>query len=37
LAGGTAAMQLKKIFPDVVIDGYEIDPDIIDAAKKHMD
>lgn len=36
LAGGTAAMQLKKIFPDVVIDGYEIDPDIIDAAKKHM-
>ena len=36
LAGGTAAMQLKQIFPNVFIDGYEIDPDIIDAARKHM-
>jgi len=31
LAGGTSALQVKKVFPQAVVDGYEIDPYIVQA------
>jgi len=34
MAGGTSAIQLQNIFPEAHIDGFEIDPAIIDAGKR---
>lgn len=36
-AGGTAARQLVKVFPDVRIDGFEIDGEVINAAHRFFD
>lgn len=36
LAGGTSARQLIQVFPEVSIDGYEIDPEVIETAKNYM-
>lgn len=36
LAGGTSALQAKKVFPNAIIDGYEIDPDIIQAGFEYF-
>ncbi len=36
LAGGTSAKQLLKVFPNAVIDGFEIDPEVVKVAKKYF-
>ncbi|NMA12826.1 MAG: fused MFS/spermidine synthase [Chloroflexi bacterium] len=36
-AGGTAARQLVKVFPEVGIDGFEIDGEVVDAAHRFFD
>lgn len=36
-AGGTAARQLVKVFPEVRIDGFEIDAVVVDAAHRFFD
>jgi spermidine synthase len=37
LAAGTAARQATKVFGDIPIDGYEIDPKIIEVGQKYFD
>lgn len=37
LAAGTTAHQAFKVFPEIAIDGIEIDPDIIAAGRKYFD
>jgi spermidine synthase len=37
LAAGTTARQASIAFPDIQIDGYEIDPIIVDVGKKYFD
>jgi predicted membrane-bound spermidine synthase len=37
LAAGTTAHQAFKVYPDIEIDGIEIDPDIVDAGRKFFD
>lgn len=37
LAGGTIARQYTYIYPDVIIDGVEIDPDILDVGARFFD
>ncbi len=37
LAAGTSAHQAAAIFPDVMIDGWEIDPKIVEAGRKYFD
>jgi spermidine synthase len=37
LGAGTSALQLRKRYPEVEIDGVEIDPLIIELAKKYFD
>ena len=36
-AGGTSAKQLLKVFPNVIVDGFEIDPEITKVAKEFFD
>jgi spermidine synthase len=36
LAGGTTARQASIVYPDIKIDGYEIDPKIVDTAKDYF-
>ena len=36
LAGGTSALQAKKAFPHAVVDGYEIDPYIVQAGYEYF-
>jgi spermidine synthase len=36
LAGGTTARQASIVYPGIKIDGYEIDPKIVDTAKKYF-
>ena len=37
LAAGTTARQAAAVFPNVVIDGFEIDPKIVDVGRKYFD
>ncbi|HEX7620289.1 MAG TPA: fused MFS/spermidine synthase [Anaerolineales bacterium] len=37
LAAGTTARQAAAVFPNVVIDGIEIDPKIVDVGRKYFD
>ncbi len=37
LAAGTTARQAAAVFPNVVIDGIEIDPKIVDVGEKYFD
>jgi len=37
LAAGTTARQAAAVFPNVTIDGYEIDPRIVDVGRKYFD
>jgi spermidine synthase len=37
LAAGTTARQATAIFPNVVIDGFEIDPKIVDVGREYFD
>lgn len=37
LAGGTMARQLLQSFPDVQVDGVEIDGDVVEVGKKYFD
>ena len=37
LAAGTTARQAAAVFPNVVIDGFEIDPRIVDVGRKYFD
>jgi predicted membrane-bound spermidine synthase len=37
LAAGTTARQATAVFPDIKIDGFEIDPKIVDVARKYFD
>jgi spermidine synthase len=37
LAAGTTARQASAVFPNVVIDGFEIDPKIVDVGRKYFD
>lgn len=37
LAAGTSANQAAAVFPDVEIDGFEIDPDIVDIGYRYFD
>jgi spermidine synthase len=37
LAAGTTARQAAAVFPDVVIDGWEIDPKIVAVGRKYFD
>lgn len=37
LAAGTTARQAALVYPDVVIDGYEIDPKIVVVGQKYFD
>ncbi len=37
LAAGTTARQAAAVFPNVVIDGIEIDPKIVDVGKQYFD
>jgi len=37
LAAGTTARQAAAVFPNVTIDGYEIDPKIVDVGRKYFD
>ena len=36
LAAGTTARQAAAVFPNILIDGYEIDPKIIEVGKKYF-
>ncbi len=36
LAGGTSARQLIRVFPEISVDGYEIDPEVIETARNYM-
>lgn len=36
LGGGTVARQLKRFIPDVRIVGVEIDPGVVDVARRHL-
>ena len=36
LAAGTVARQATRVFPDVAIDGYELDPEIISVGKEYF-
>ncbi len=37
LAAGTTARQAVAVFPNVVIDGFEIDPKIVDVGRRYFD
>ncbi len=37
LAGGTIARQAAEVFPNVIIDGFEIDPEIVSVGRKYFD
>ena len=37
LAGGTTARQANAVYEDIEIDGFEIDPNIVDVGKKYFD
>ena len=37
LAAGTTARQAAAVFPNVVIDGFEIDPKIVEIGRKYFD
>jgi len=37
LAAGTTARQAAAVFPNVVIDGFEIDPKIVDVGQRYFD
>jgi spermidine synthase len=37
LAAGTTARQASAVFPNVVIDGFEIDPKIVEVGQKYFD
>jgi spermidine synthase len=37
LAAGTTARQAATVFPNVVIDGFEIDPKIVDVGRRYFD
>ncbi len=37
LAAGTTARQATAVFPNVVIDGFEIDPKIVEVGRKYFD
>ena len=37
LAAGTTARQAAAVFPNVIIDGFEIDPKIVDVGRKYFD
>ncbi len=37
LAAGTTARQAAAVFPNVVIDGFEIDPKIVDIGREYFD
>ncbi len=37
LAAGTTARQAVAVFPNVVIDGFEIDPKIVEVGRKYFD
>jgi spermidine synthase len=37
LAAGTTARQALAVFPNVVIDGFEIDPKIVDVGRRYFD
>ena len=37
LAGGTVAHQATAVFGDIPIDGFEIDPEIIEVGQKYFD
>jgi spermidine synthase len=37
LAAGTTARQASAVFPNVVIDGFEIDPKIVEVGRKYFD
>jgi spermidine synthase len=37
LAAGTTARQAATVFPNVVIDGFEIDPKIVEVGRKYFD
>ena len=37
LAAGTTARQAAAVFPNVVIDGFEIDPKIVEVGRKYFD
>jgi spermidine synthase len=37
LAAGTTARQAAAVFPNVVIDGFEIDPKIVDVGRRYFD
>ncbi len=36
LAAGTAARQATAVYPDIQIDGYELDPKIVEAGQKYF-
>jgi len=36
LAAGTSARQFAIVYPDIVMDGYEIDPDIVEVGQKYF-
>jgi spermidine synthase len=37
LAAGTTARQAAAVFPNVIIDGFEIDPKIVEVGRKYFD
>jgi spermidine synthase len=37
LAAGTAARQATAVYPGIEIDGYELDPEIVEVGKKYFD
>ena len=37
LAAGTTARQAAAVFPNVVIDGFEIDPEIVEVGRRYFD
>jgi predicted membrane-bound spermidine synthase len=37
LAAGTAARQATAVYKDIQIDGFELDPEIVDVGKKYFD
>lgn len=37
LAAGTTAREASAVFPGIIIDGYEIDPQIVTVARKYFD
>jgi spermidine synthase len=37
LAAGTTARQATAVYPSIAIDGYEIDPKIVDVGRKYFD